>query len=285
MAGIDLVAMSVNDLLVQGAEPLYFLDYYGCSSLDVDVAAAVVRGIAHGCKEAGCALIGGETAEMPGMYQKGGLTSREHHGALTIHAGDYDLAGFAVGVVERSQILPTPDIQVGDVLLGLPSSGLHSNGFSLARKVVSRAGLSYSSPCPWDAGKTIGKAYLEPTRIYIKQLLPLVKKGGLIKAMSHITGGGFTENIPRVLPKHLGCTIDASAWKLPGVFKFLMKEGGVAPLEMARTFNNGFGMVLVVGSDKVAEVESLLAAEKVVRLGQVVDRPGVQMLNLESWAS
>jgi phosphoribosylamine--glycine ligase/phosphoribosylformylglycinamidine cyclo-ligase len=199
--------------------------------------------------------------------------------------GDYDLAGFAVGVVERSQILPSSDIRVGDVLLGLPSSGLHSNGFSLARKVLSRAGLSYSSPCPWDNSKTIGQAYLEPTRIYVKQLLPLVKKGGLIKAMSHITGGGFVENIPRVLPDGLGCTIDAAAWELPGVFKFLMREGGVAPLEMARTFNNGFGMVIVVGHDQAAEVQSLLAGENVVQIGQIVGRPGVEMLNVERWPS
>ncbi|KAF7979370.1 hypothetical protein HWV62_42448 [Athelia sp. TMB] len=271
LVGIDLVAMSVNDLLVQGAEPLYFLDYYGCSRLDVGVATQVVKGIADGCTQAGCALIGGETAEMPGMYQP----------------GDYDLAGFAVGAVERHLILPRPDIAPGDVLLGLSASGPHSNGFSLIRKVISIAGLSYSSPCPWDDKRTLGRALLEPTRIYIKQVLPAVH-AGLLKGMSHITGGGFIENIPRVLPKGTGCYVDASTWTLPPVWHFVMAKGGIEPLEMARTFNNGIGMVLVVGKGQVEEaIKSLQSSgdAEVFRIGEVTAGSGVEMRNLEAWHS
>ncbi|THH18548.1 hypothetical protein EW146_g2450 [Bondarzewia mesenterica] len=252
--GIDLVAMSVNDLIVQGAEPLYFLDYYGCSKLEVPVASQVIKGIAVGCQRAGCALIGGETAEMPGMYQP----------------GDYDLAGFAVGAVERAQILPRPDIAVGDILLGIASSGLHSNGFSLVRKVVSLSGFTYASPCPWDPETTLGRALLEPTKIYIQALLPAVK-AGLLKGMSHITGGGFVENIPRVLPKGLGCYVDA-----------------IAPLEMARTFNNGIGMVLVVAPSEVDAVIKSLAdvgEPKVYKIGQITDKAGVEMRNLDGWTA
>ncbi|ETW87093.1 hypothetical protein HETIRDRAFT_468888 [Heterobasidion irregulare TC 32-1] len=269
--GIDLVAMSVNDLIVQGAEPLYFLDYYGCSKLEVHVASQVIKGIAVGCQRAGCALIGGETAEMPGMYLP----------------GDYDLAGFAVGAVEREQILPQPNIAAGDVLIGVSSSGLHSNGFSLVRKVVAISGLTYSSPCPWDTNVTLGRALLEPTKIYTKTLLPAVK-AGLLKGMSHITGGGFVENIPRVLPKGLGCSIDASAWELPPVFKFLVKHGRIEPLEMARTFNNGIGMVLIVDPSKVDDVLRALAAAgeaRVYMIGQVSDKAGVEMQNLEGWTA
>ncbi|CCM04201.1 uncharacterized protein FIBRA_06367 [Fibroporia radiculosa] len=269
--GYDLVAMSVNDLLVQGAEPLYFLDYYACSKLDVQVATEVISGIARGCQEAGCALIGGETAEMPGMYQE----------------GDYDLAGFSVGVVERSLILPRPDIAAGDVLLGIPSSGVHSNGFSLVRKIVSLSGLTYSSLCPWDKSLTLGRALLEPTRIYIKSLLPALQ-ANLIKGMSHITGGGFIENIPRVLPKSLGCYIDAASWELPPVFKFLIKYGGVEPLEMARTFNNGIGMVLIVDASLVDKTIGALhdAGElNVHKIGEVTTRTGVEMRSLGSWLS
>jgi phosphoribosylamine--glycine ligase/phosphoribosylformylglycinamidine cyclo-ligase len=203
---------------------------------------------------------------------------------LTACAGDYDLAGFAVGAVERSQLLPTRDIQAGDILLGLPSAGLHSNGFSLARKVLSRSGLDYTSSCPWDAHRTVGQEFMEPTRIYVKQLLPLVKAGGLIKGMVHITGGGFVENIPRVLPKGVGCFVDAGAWALPPVFKFLMREGGVAPLEMARTFNNGIGMVLVVGAGQARAVLDRLASEGAVQIGALVAGEGVEMRNLETWA-
>ncbi|KAJ3786111.1 aminoimidazole ribonucleotide synthetase [Lentinula aff. detonsa] len=267
--GIDLVAMSVNDLLVQGAEPLYFLDYYGCSKLDVPVASQVIKGIAEGCRRANCALIGGETAEMPGMYQP----------------GDYDLAGFAVGAVERERILPSNDITAGDVLLGVASSGLHSNGFSLVRKILESTNLSYSSSCPWDSTLTLGQALLEPTAIYIRQILPAAQ-ASLIKGMSHITGGGFIENIPRVLPKELGCSIDASSWKLPPVFQFLMKQGGVAPLEMARTFNNGIGMVVIVSADSadfVAETLRKAGDAEVYQIGQVTTEVGVMMKNIHVW--
>ncbi|TFK30841.1 bifunctional purine ADE1 [Coprinopsis marcescibilis] len=266
--GIDLVAMSVNDLLVQGAEPLYFLDYYGCSKLEVDVASQVVKGIAEGCKQAGCALVGGETAEMPGMY----------------HAGDYDLAGFAVGAVERNLLLPTPDIAAGDILLGLSSSGLHSNGFSLVRKTIERSGLSYSSPCPWDTNTTLGRALLKPTRVYIRQVLP-VAQAGLLKGMSHITGGGFLENIPRVLPKDIGCFVDVSSWTLPPVFRFLKKHGNIASLEMARTFNNGIGMILVVAPENVDKVVELLkdGTAEVFQVGELTAQPGVEMRNLSAW--
>ncbi|ESK98093.1 phosphoribosylformylglycinamidine cyclo-ligase [Moniliophthora roreri MCA 2997] len=269
--GIDLVAMSVNDLLVQGAEPLYFLDYYGCSKLEVSVATQVIKGIAEGCRQANCALIGGETAEMPGMYQ----------------LGDYDLAGFAVGAVERNQILPKSDIVPGDVLLGITSSGLHSNGFSLVRKIVSASGLSYLSPCPWNSQMTLGRALLEPTRIYIKQVLPAAQ-AGLIKGMSHITGGGFVENIPRVLPKGTGCFVDASTWELPPVFKFLMKHGGVEPLEMARTFNNGIGMVVIVSKENIgATIRTLKDAGSadVYQIGEVTQKDGVVMNNVHVWSS
>ncbi|EIW86905.1 aminoimidazole ribonucleotide synthetase [Coniophora puteana RWD-64-598 SS2] len=275
--GIDLVAMSVNDLLVQGAEPLYFLDYYGCSKLDVAVATEVVRGIAEGCRRAGCALIGGETAEMPGMYQ----------------ADDYDLAGFAVGAVERPLLLPQPGIAPGDVLLGIASSGLHSNGFSLVRKVISLCpDLSYTSPCPWDPPSptstttTLGRHLLEPTRIYIPQVLPACRLG-LIKGLSHITGGGFTENIPRVLPSGTGCTVDAAAWPLPAVFRWLMQRGNIAPAEMARTFNNGIGLVAIVDRVSVDSVIQVLqrdeGAARVYRIGEVTATPGVELRNLDAW--
>jgi phosphoribosylamine--glycine ligase / phosphoribosylformylglycinamidine cyclo-ligase len=281
------VAMSVNDLLVQGAEPLYFLDYYGCSVLDVATAAQVVKGIAEGCRQAGCALIGGETAEMPGMY-KTGLHLRPPQNTICTDVallGDYDLAGFAVGAVERNLMLPRADIAPGDILLGLSASGPHSNGFSLIRKVISISGLSYSSPCPWDGGMTLGRALLEPTRIYINQVLPAVH-AGLLKGMSHITGGGFIENIPRVLPKGFGCFIDASAWNLPPIWRFIMKYGGVEPLEMARTFNNGIGLVIVVSGNQVEEaVRSLETAgdARVYKIGEVTLKSGVEMRNLEAW--
>ncbi|KAJ3769370.1 aminoimidazole ribonucleotide synthetase [Lentinula raphanica] len=267
--GIDLVAMSVNDLLVQGAEPLYFLDYYGCSKLDVPIASQVIKGIAEGCRRANCALIGGETAEMPGMYQP----------------GDYDLAGFAVGAVERANILPSNDIRAGDILLGVASSGLHSNGFSLVRKILETSNLMYSSPCPWNPTVNLGQALMEPTAIYIKQILPTAQ-AGLIKGMSHITGGGFIENIPRVLPKELGCSIDASTWELPPVFRFLMMQGGVEPLEMARTFNNGIGMVLIVdgeSADSVAEMLRKAGDAAIYKIGQVTNEVGVKMENIHVW--
>ena len=255
--------MSVNDLIVQGAEPLYFLDYYGCSKLEVPVATEVIKGIAEGCRQAGCALIGGETAEMPGMYQ----------------TGDYDLAGFAVGAVERRLLLPQPGIVAGDVLLGLPSSGLHSNGFSLVRRILERTGLKYTDPAPFSPNQTMAEVLLEPTRIYIKDLLPLCR-AGLIKGMSHITGGGFIENIPRVLPKTLGCFVDVSTYTLPEVFQWVMKEGNVDPKEMCRTFNNGVGMVLIVDKDKIDEITQTL---QVYRVGEVTLEPGVELRGLSTW--
>lgn len=272
--GIDLVAMSVNDLIVQGAEPLYFLDYFACSKLDIKVAQDVVTGVASGCLEAGCALIGGETAEMPGMY----------------HGDDYDLAGFAVGAVERAHLLPRTDMKAGDYLVGLPSSGLHSNGFSLIRKIVSLSGLSFDSPAPWSPNTTLGESLLTPTRIYIKQLLPGIK-AGLFKGMSHITGGGFTENIPRIFSDPssagLGVEIDLSTWQLAEVWRWLMRVGNVAPLEMARTFNCGVGMVIVVGAENLdAALKSLHGngEEGAFVMGRVVAEPGVKYHGIEKWA-
>ncbi|KAJ1946882.1 Bifunctional purine biosynthetic protein ade1, partial [Kickxella alabastrina] len=241
--GVDLVAMQVNDIIVQGAEPLFFLDYYACGHLDVEATRDFVKGVADGCIQSGCALIGGETAEMPGLYAE----------------GDYDVAGFAVGAVERSQILPRmSEIGAGDVLVGLASSGVHSNGFSLVRKVVAHAGLDFHSRCPWEQqGRSVGEALLTPTRIYVKSLLPLIHQR-VIKGMAHITGGGFTDNIPRVLPKSVGADIDAEAWELPEVFKWVKRAGGVAAEEMARTFNCGIGMVLVVAPEHVRTVVDAL---------------------------
>ncbi|KAJ2786088.1 hypothetical protein H4R18_000120 [Coemansia javaensis] len=272
--GVDLVAMQVNDIIVQGAEPLFFLDYYACGRLDVDAARDFVRGVADGCLAAGCALIGGETAEMPGLYA----------------AGDYDVAGFAVGAVERSDILPrTADIAAGDVLLGLASSGVHSNGFSLVRKVVARAGLDFASPCPWAAGTTVGAALLTPTRIYVKPLLPLVRQRA-VKGMAHITGGGFTDNVPRVLPAGVSAEIDAAAWELPPVFRWLKSAGAISPDEMARTFNCGIGMVLVVAADAAPSVLAALAAsgEQAYAIGRLVASPSphesrATVANTDAW--
>jgi len=278
--GIDLVAMSVNDLLVQAAAPLYFLDYFACSKLLVDVTATVVKGIADGCKESKCGLIGGETAEMPGMYE----------------GKDYDLAGFAVGVVERSHLLPRlNDIKEGDVLLGLVSSGLHSNGFSLVRKVIERAGIKYTEKCPWEEDKDalLGDRLLEPTRIYVQALSHVLgfEEGSSpsphVKALSHITGGGFTDNIPRILPQGFGAHVDLQAWKRPQLFDYLQKQGNIAALEMCRTLNNGIGMVLVVDKAGVAEVESLLAKggeKNVIKMGTITKGDGVSYSGLESWS-
>ncbi len=256
--GIDLVAMCVNDLVVQGAEPLLFLDYFATGKLDPDQGAAIVQGIAAGCLEAGCALIGGETAEMPGMYSK----------------GDYDLAGFAVGAAERGELLPAGDIAEGDVILGLSSSGVHSNGFSLVRKIVEVSGLAWDAPAPFAEGKSLGAALLTPTRIYVKPLLKAIKETKALKALAHITGGGFPENIPRVLPKHLAAEIDLSSFQVPDVFSWLAKTGGVAQNEMLRTFNCGIGMIVVVSADKVDEVTKVLEAEgeTVARLGRMIAR-------------
>jgi phosphoribosylformylglycinamidine cyclo-ligase len=258
--GIDLVAMSVNDLVVQGAEPLFFLDYFACGKLEPKTGAAVVAGIAEGCRQAGCALIGGETAEMPGIYQ----------------SGDYDLAGFAVGAAERGTLLPRGDVAVGDVVLGLQSSGVHSNGFSLVRKVASRAGLDWTAPAPFDPAKTLGEAVLTPTRIYVKSCLAAIRETKAVKALAHITGGGFPDNIPRVLPKNLDVTVDLARVPVLPVFQWLARAGNVAQEEMLRTFNCGIGMVLVAAPKDARSIAAVLQreGESVVELGHVTEAAG-----------
>ncbi len=265
--GIDLVAMCVNDLIVQGAEPLFFLDYFATGKLDVAAAADVVKGIAEGCRQAGCALVGGETAEMPGMY---GL-------------GDYDLAGFAVGAVERSRLLPRQDINIGDIVLGLASNGAHSNGFSLIRKIVANENLAYDATAPFDESKTLGEALLTPTRIYVSAVLKAIKADA-VKAMAHITGGGLLENIPRVLPKGLGVRLDAKAWPVPPVFKWLAKCGTIDPHEMARTFNCGIGMAIVVSKDQEKRTTDVLfeAGEKVYSIGVIESRDSGEAVLIEN---
>lgn len=264
--GIDLVAMSVNDLVVQGAEPLFFLDYYATGRLVPGVGADVVGGIAKGCQIAGCALIGGETAEMPGMY-----------------AGeDYDLAGFAVGAVERDAILPRyAAMREGDVVLGLASSGVHSNGFSLVRRIVRQAALGWEAPAPFAEGKTLAEALLEPTRIYVKPLLSVLRgpSGGAVRALAHITGGGFIDNIPRVLPDGFGVALDLDAIQAPKVFGWLSRTGGVVEHEMLRTFNCGVGMVVVVAADAADAVAAALAAagETVSRVGSIIKDSGTRV--------
>ncbi|MGL5362155.1 MAG: phosphoribosylformylglycinamidine cyclo-ligase [Bosea sp. (in: a-proteobacteria)] len=254
--GIDLVAMCVNDLIVQGAEPLLFLDYYATGKLDPKVGVEIVRGIAEGCRESGCALIGGETAEMPGLYAE----------------KDYDLAGFAVGAAERGTLLPKGDIVPGDVMFGLPSSGVHSNGFSLARRIVSLSGLTWDAPAPFAPEQTLAAALLEPTRLYVKPLLAALKATTGIKALAHITGGGFPDNIPRVLPENIGVELDLAAIPVLPVFSWLAKTGGVAMHEMLRTFNCGIGMVVMTNAVQASEVEQALAAAGLapVRLGVAV---------------
>ena len=255
--GIDLVAMCVNDLVVQGAEPLFFLDYYATGKLDVEAGKAIIAGIAEGCKLANCALIGGETAEMPGMYD----------------GDDYDLAGFAVGAVERARALTDDRVTEGNVVLGLASSGLHSNGFSLVRKIVADNGLDYAAPSPFSPDSSLGEALLEPTRIYVRSCLDAVRAGG-VTALAHITGGGFIENLPRVLPENLGVEIDGLPWKIPAVFPWLAELGGIAPVEMLRTFNCGIGMAVICEADAEAAVTQTLqsAGETVFRLGRVIDK-------------
>jgi phosphoribosylformylglycinamidine cyclo-ligase len=252
--GIDLVAMSVNDLVVQGAEPLFFLDYFACGKLSPEIGAQVVKGIAAGCREARCALIGGETAEMPGLYK----------------GGDYDLAGFAVGAVERDEVLPR-GVAAGDVVLGLASSGLHSNGYSLARKVIEISGMKFEAPCPFAPEMTLGEAMLAPTRIYVRSCLAAIREGGGVKAFAHITGGGFTENIPRVVPEGLAVRVDLASVPVLPVFKWLARAGGIAEPEMLRTFNCGIGMVAIVESEKADLIASLLRreGEQVARLGTI----------------
>ena len=268
--GIDLVAMSVNDLVVQGAEPLFFLDYMAVAKLEVEIGRDIVSGIAEGCRQSGCALIGGETAEMPGMYS----------------AGDYDLAGFAVGAVEREAILSGDTTQPDDVVLGLASNGLHSNGFSLVRKVVERTGLDFSAPAPFAPETALGEALLAPTRIYVKSCLAAIAGGG-VRGLAHITGGGLTENLPRVLPKGVGARLDAAKWPLPPVFAWLAKEGGIAPSEMARTFNCGIGMAVVAAPERAEELVRTFEAhgESVTVIGEIVampeDAPQVALENVE----
>jgi phosphoribosylformylglycinamidine cyclo-ligase len=257
--GVDLVAMCVNDLIVQGAEPLFFLDYYAAGKLEPEAAAAVVSGIARGCIEAGCALLGGETAEMPGLYAK----------------GDYDLAGFAVGAAERSRLLPK-SVRAGDAVFGLRSSGVHSNGFSLVRRIVERAGIDWSAPAPFEPVQTLARALLEPTRIYVKPLLAALKATDRIMALAHITGGGFPDNLPRVLPEGLGVELDLSTFPVSPVFPWLAKEGNVAQGEMLRTFNCGVGMVVIIERDGAEQAVAALraAGEDPIRIGQIIEASG-----------
>jgi phosphoribosylformylglycinamidine cyclo-ligase len=252
--GIDLVAMSVNDILTQGAEPLFFLDYYACGRLDVKTAAAVIRGIAAGCERAGCALIGGETAEMPGMYPE----------------GDYDLAGFAVGIVEKSRIIDGSAIAEGDVLLGLASSGAHSNGYSLIRKIIAMKGVNLSARL---RGRVLRDVILEPTRIYVKPVLNLIGKVA-INGLAHITGGGLIENVPRVLPGELAARIERDAWPMPPLFGWLQRQGNLDDRELYRVFNCGIGMVVMVSPERAAAAIRLLnaAGETVWRIGRIVRR-------------
>ncbi len=256
--GIDLVAMCVNDLLAQGAEPLFFLDYFATGSLSVDVASAVITGIAEGCTQAGCALVGGETAEMPGMYAP----------------GDYDLAGFAVGAAERDQLLPHA-VAEGDVLLGLASTGVHSNGYSLVRHIVEKSGLAWTAEAPFAHGTQLAQALLTPTRIYVKSVLAAIRTGG-VNACAHITGGGLIENIPRVLPDHLAAYIQQDGWDRPPVFTWLQETGHVQETEMLRVFNCGIGMVLAVKADQAGAIAALLESqgERVFHLGEIRSRKG-----------
>jgi phosphoribosylformylglycinamidine cyclo-ligase len=268
--GIDLVAMCVNDLVVQGAEPLFFLDYFATGKLDVAAARQVVAGIAKGCSEAGCALIGGETAEMPGMYA----------------AGDYDLAGFAVGAVERDALITGDGVKEGDIVLGLASSGVHSNGYSLVRRIVADSRVAWDAPAPFARSLTLAEALLAPTRIYVKGGLALARTRRA-KAMAHITGGGLVENVPRVIPDTMTVEIDATRWRLPPVFAWLAKAGGVTNAEMTRVFNCGIGMVIVVDPEAAEEAANILtgAGEQVFRVGRVVARrdgmPGCVVAGLD----
>jgi phosphoribosylformylglycinamidine cyclo-ligase len=271
--GIDLVAMCVNDLVVQGAEPLFFLDYYATGHLTVEIGKRIVAGIAEGCRQAGCALIGGETAEMPGLYAE----------------GDYDLAGFAVGAAERGHLLPTARIAPGDVVLGLASAGAHANGFSLIRRIVAQHGHDYSAPAPFAPEASLGEALLQPTRIYVKSCLAALRHGG-IEAFAHITGGGLIENLPRVLPAGVKAVIDAAAWPLPPLFRWLKAEGGLSDHELARTFNCGIGMMAVVRAQAAAEMTARLeaAGETVFAIGRIAasTEPHVELIASDrAWAA
>ncbi|WP_084194943.1 phosphoribosylformylglycinamidine cyclo-ligase [Insolitispirillum peregrinum] len=268
--GIDLVAMCVNDLVVQGAEPLFFLDYFATGKLEVEQARTVIAGIAEGCKQAGCALIGGETAEMPGMYK----------------AGDYDLAGFSVGAAERGTLLDGKGCQPGDALIGLASSGVHSNGYSLVRRIVEKSGLDWTDDAPFAPGTSLGRALMTPTRIYVKSCLAAIRAGH-VKALAHITGGGFWENIPRVLPDDIAAELDADALPLPEVFRWLAKTGGVSATEMARTFNCGVGMILVVPADHADAAVALFTehgeqARVIGRLAARGDGEAVRIAGLDA---
>jgi len=268
--GIDLVAMCANDLIVQGAEPLFFLDYYATGKLDNEVAAAVVKSIAEGCRRAGCALIGGETAEMPGMYA----------------GGDYDLAGFCVGAVNRDKVLTGSSISPGDLILGLASSGVHSNGFSLVRRVIADQRWEPKASSP-KLGRTLADALLEPTRIYVRALLPVVQQG-MVKGLAHITGGGLLENIPRVLPENCNALVDAGRWDLPAIFAILQEGGRIAPEEMARTFNCGIGMAVIVAAVDADAVANALedAGERVFEIGRVEEgRRGCTVSASTGWGS
>jgi len=249
---------------VQGAEPLFFLDYYACGRLAPETGAAVVAGISEGCRQAGCALIGGETAEMPGLYK----------------GEDYDLAGFAVGAAERGHLLPRADIAEGDVIIGLASSGIHSNGYSLVRKVVEKSGLSWSAPAPFSLARTLGEAILTPTRIYVKSCLAAIRETKAVKGLAHITGGGFPDNIPRVLPDRLGARIDLSAILVLPVFKWLAREGDIAPMEMLRTFNCGIGMIVIAAPKDASAVMQAFskAGESATQIGRVVKADGARVV-------
>jgi phosphoribosylformylglycinamidine cyclo-ligase len=258
--GVDLVAMSVNDLVVQGAEPLFFLDYFACSKLDPEIGAMVVKGIAAACREVRCALIGGETAEMPGLYQ----------------TGDYDLAGFAVGAAERANLLPRTDIAAGDIILGLASSGVHSNGFSLVRRIVAETGLAWDAPAPFAPSRDLADALLTPTRLYVQSCLAAIRETKAVKALAHITGGGFIDNIPRVLPPEFSIALDLDRIPVLPVFKWLATTGKIAEREMLRTFNCGIGMIAVVDAAAADAASEHFAAkgDAVVQLGEVVKGGG-----------
>ena len=262
--GVDLVAMCVNDIVVQGAEPLFFLDYFATGRLDPAIGAEVVKGVAAGCVEAGCALIGGETAEMPGLYAD----------------RDYDLAGFAVGAAERGRLLPRAGLKVGDAVFGLPSSGLHSNGFSLVRRIVGLSGLAWQAPAPFEPSRSLAQALLTPTRLYVKPLLKAIAACDAIMALAHITGGGFVDNLPRVLPDHLAVALDLGAFAPPAVFGWLAEVGGVDAAEMLRTFNCGIGMVAFVAAERSAEAARALGDNGLspIRLGEIVANEGARVV-------
>ncbi len=259
--GQDLVAMCVNDIVVQGAEPLFFLDYYATGKLDVDSAEVVIKGIAQACRDSGCALIGGETAEMPGLYK----------------SGDFDLAGFCVGAVERGAILPRTDLmREGDVVIGIASSGVHSNGYSLVRRVVETLGLSYDQPAPFDPSQSLGAALLAPTRLYVRSALSAIRSSHGVKGLAHITGGGVTENLPRALPDGLDAEIDLGAWTPLPVFGWMAKNAGIAPEEMLRTFNCGLGMIVITSPEKAGQVIDAFGdeGEKATRIGRLIRGAG-----------